>query len=197
MRSLPSGVRMQKGRFVAGWKQKYLGMFGTVEEALLAVEKAKSASPKTRRPNPPFKADEDIQDRLDSMCWVPSASGKGHLNCVIKRKTVQMGNVAWAMYGGPPPVEGQVVDHINRDPSDNRRENLRLVTSKGNALNKNSRVFKKKNRWVARVGSGGCLFHRFYDDQETAELVLKHIKQKMIEEETLLMAIDLASRDPH
>jgi hypothetical protein len=185
MRSLPSGVRLQKGRFVAGWKQAYLGMFGTVEEAVLEVEKAKAASPKTRRPNPPFKADADIKARLDAMCWVPSTNGRGHLNCVINRKTVQMGNMAWSLYGGQPPAEGQVVDHINRDPSDNRRENLRLVTLKGNALNKASRVFKKKNRWVVRVGKGGCLFHRFYEDKETAELVLKHIKQKLIERETV------------
>lgn len=188
MRSLPSGVRVQKGRFVAGWRQRYLGMFGTVEEAVAAVEKARSENPKTRKVNPTFTADNDIKEQLNAMCWCLASSGKGHLQtCGQGRKTIQMGNMAWSLYGGPTPAKGQVVDHINRDPSDNRRENLRLVTEKGNALNKASKVRKKKNRWEVRIGSGGCLFHRFYEDQETAELVLKNIKQKLIEREIIFV----------
>jgi hypothetical protein len=34
------------------------------------------------------------------------------------------------------PKEGEVVDHINRDPLDNRRKNLRIVNRRQNALNK-------------------------------------------------------------
>jgi hypothetical protein len=151
---------------------------------------------KSRRPNPPFKADCDIQTILDEMCWCVASKGRGHLQCGGQgRKTVQMGNVAWRLYGGQSPEDSQIVDHINRDPSDNRRENLRLVTLKGNARNKASRVFKKKNRWVVRVGKGGCLFYRFYDDKETAELVLKNVKQKLIEQETICnLAIDTEAK---
>ena len=34
------------------------------------------------------------------------------------------------------PIGGLMVDHVNRDALDNRRANLRLVTSRGNNLNK-------------------------------------------------------------
>ena len=45
---------------------------------------------------------------------------------------------------------GQYVDHINRDPSDNRRSNLRLVTHQQNILNNaaaGASWDKKRKRW--------------------------------------------------
>lgn len=37
---------------------------------------------------------------------------------------------------GRPLVKGEVVDHINHDPTDNRRANLRVVTQSQNLLNR-------------------------------------------------------------
>jgi hypothetical protein len=58
------------------------------------------------------------------------------------------------------PPNGMVVDHVNRNPFDNRLENLRIVTSEENNRNKtkpcnnisgNMGVYKRKNRWVAQI----------------------------------------------
>lgn len=62
-------------------------------------------------------------------------------------------------------VAGQVVDHINRNPLDNRRENLRLCTQSMNQMNragnstKRTSVFKgvtrQGKRWKAQIGFCG------------------------------------------
>ncbi|WP_087139080.1 HNH endonuclease [Brevundimonas diminuta] len=59
---------------------------------------------------------------------------------------------------------GQVVDHINRDPLDNRRENLRLCTAAENVRNRSPAsgrtfkgVFRNGRRWTARIRINGVL----------------------------------------
>lgn len=68
----------------------------------------------------------------------------------------------WYVIG--KPFKGLVVDHINGDTLDNRRENLRIVTRRGNALNKRvhrdglpvgARFMRGKNRWVTSIRING------------------------------------------
>jgi hypothetical protein len=54
---------------------------------------------------------------------------------LINRTTYQAHRVIWAMQTGDDPGSAQI-DHVNRDPSDNRIENLRLATSSQNQANK-------------------------------------------------------------
>lgn len=62
--------------------------------------------------------------------------------------------------------ENYVIDHINRDPSDNRRENLRFVPRSVNSYNRGSKTvsdnpfrgvfFKKQcNKWFANIHRDG------------------------------------------
>ncbi len=78
------------------------------------------------------------------------------------------------------PTEGQFVDHIDRNPLNNTRENLRLCTRAEN--NQNRGVFKnsstkmkgvgwdkKVNKWRARIQANGKRIHiGYYDKIEDA-----------------------------
>ena len=55
--------------------------------------------------------------------------------------------------------QGYVVDHINRNPLDNRRQNLRFVTRSINGLNRDKENWgiskKYDNKWRARIMVNG------------------------------------------
>lgn len=73
--------------------------------------------------------------------------------------------IIWEMHNGPIP-EGMFVDHINRNPLDDRIENLRLANHSQNTANsavsrRNTSGYKgvsrdkKINKWIVVVNDGG------------------------------------------
>lgn len=81
---------------------------------------------------------------------------------------------------GPAPA-GMVVDHVNRDRLDNRRENLRFVTRSQNCLNFTKRKAqatskhrgvcwdKGKEKWRAQLMvDGKRVFCGMFDDEDEA-----------------------------
>jgi len=81
-------------------------------------------------------------------------------------------------------VSGQIVDHINQDTYDNRKENLRFVTKSINARNSKKRLkvsssgytgvywSKVKDKWSARISIDGkeisLGYHSNLDDAVSA-----------------------------
>jgi len=82
--------------------------------------------------------------------------------------------------------KGFVIDHINRNPLDNRKENLRLATKQQNAFNTEKYQFTKrpskskykgvrlktgKNPWIATLNIKGKSIHFgcFKEEKEAAE----------------------------
>ena len=78
--------------------------------------------------------------------------------------------MVWEAFNGPVP-EGYVVDHINRDNSDNRLENLRILTKQQNGLNNGKKGYSKvKDRWIVKMKQHGInkYFGTFKLEEEAA-----------------------------
>lgn len=84
----------------------------------------------------------------------------GYLSISIFRRKYPAHRVAWALHHGKWP-DGEI-DHINRCPSDNRIENLRVVTSLENSRNKGDysnntsgyrgvTLHKATGKWAAQI----------------------------------------------
>lgn len=91
----------------------------------------------------------------------------GYKRVVIKNKKYQLHRVCWAIFHGDCS-EDLVIDHINRNRSDNRIKNLRLVTNRENTTN--CRISKNntsgysgvhyatgKGKWRATIWNNGKL----------------------------------------
>lgn len=62
------------------------------------------------------------------------------------------------------PAKGLVVDHINGDPLDNRRANLRCITASGNAQNRAKRIAGTTSRYKGVSRRGGRWFACLYEN---------------------------------
>jgi len=147
-----------------------------------------SGPPVTRKERQHYLVDEDVLDELGKFSWFPKHNGYLRRYDNKTLKNVMLHSEAWRLYGGGNPVGGEQIDHINHDVRDNRRCNLRRITAKGNQLN---RQFAKGvmrtpcGSWRVKIGTGDGKFYKHYDCEETARLVAKHVRAKLIEREVI------------
>lgn len=89
--------------------------------------------------------------------------------------------VIWYIHHGDVP-EGLMLDHINLDKTDNRIENLRLVTAAGNNQNiirKGYALHKPSGRYRVKVHAGGkLLFSCYCTTEEEAKAAYLEAKAK-------------------
>jgi hypothetical protein len=88
----------------------------------------------------------------------------GYMRLKANRKVHIAHRVAWMIVNGEIPHDMQI-DHVNHDRTDNRLENLRLVSNKGNqrnrSLNKNNKTGlcgvrrRWKNSYIADIRVNG------------------------------------------
>lgn len=66
----------------------------------------------------------------------------------------EMHRFVWEISGRPLPPEPLTIDHINRDPSDNRIENLRIATGRLQNLNRTQSKASGMPRGVVDIRRG-------------------------------------------
>lgn len=95
------------------------------------------------------------------------SEGRGYLVGNVVGCNAYAHRVAWMHYYGEVPEDGMYVDHINGDKSDNRIENLRLVTPQQSQFNtpprggqsglKGVAFDKRRRKWMAHMRQGPTL----------------------------------------
>ncbi len=110
--------------------------------------------------------------------WLPCVAG-GYACKTIKNKSICLHRlVIERMFGYRPKVRsGFVIDHINRDKLDNRRENLRIVPFEENIRNRDWYVWSKNSyteptefgKWRSRLRVLGVSYELgHFDKREDA-----------------------------
>lgn len=84
-----------------------------------------------------FLVDDDDYDRLNKFTW--TSQNIGYAQSTIGSKLVLLHQLVLTA------PEGLEVDHINRNPKDNRRSNLRIVTRSQNQINRTSKNPQMRN----------------------------------------------------
>lgn len=118
--------------------------------------------------------DDDMQEFLSQWKWCSHGRGYACKGFPKENKLVFMHHVVSGQ-----PLHGKVVDHINRNTFDNRRENLRHVSERENSYNtgvkKTSRFIgvsweKTHKRWRAsiRIGKQKIKLGRFREEEDAA-----------------------------
>ena len=93
-----------------------------------------------------------VNRRRDLIGTVAGTPGPyGHMSIKYKQVSYRAHRLVWMYVYGEDPGEYEL-DHINHDPTDNRIENLRMVTHKENHQNRKVKHDKRKyhREWKAR-----------------------------------------------
>ena len=78
-------------------------------------------------------------------------------------------------------LKGLVVDHINRDKTDSKLSNLRVVTQSKNLENKGSRNIyfcKTRNKYVAQIKRQGVKYRKRFNTMNESVEFINNIKLK-------------------
>jgi len=87
-----------------------------------------------------------------------SKTALGYIDISVRNKPIRAHKIAWLVVYGCLP---EIIDHINRDKTDNRISNLRIASKSQNARNRSLQkkknnlpmgvTYYKNNRWQARI----------------------------------------------
>lgn len=84
---------------------------------------------------------------------------EGYYTISIKGKLYKAHRLVWELHNGPIP-EGRVIDHIDRDKSNNKIENLRCVSRSENRKNTDA-VSATGHKYIYPRANGRLLVHSY------------------------------------
>lgn len=134
--------------------------------------------------------DDDIYEMVGHLNWYAQKSKfSGHYAtrsvALPGKKNQSRDYLHWYALG--QPMHGLEIDHINGNPLDNRRGNIRIVSRRMNALNRKchrsgkhigSRFMKGRNRWVTSIRVNGD--RKYIGCFETEEEASAKYKQELL-----------------
>ena len=119
----------------------------------------------------------------------------GYTNGKSKRKTLRMHRQIMRSVLGRELESKEVIDHINHDTLDNRRENLRIVSHRQNLQNQKRKTKKSskypgvswvcpRQKWRAYINLNGKIKHlgHFTDEREAAKAYERACRELVGEE---------------
>lgn len=130
--------------------------------------------------NTQFYFDLEDFDKIKNYSWY---SFYGYI-CARERGSQKPIRLHRLIMNAPPD---KVIDHINRNPSDNRKENLRICTQGDNTLNKKRKTnnpwgpgvrLMKSGHWEARLTYQGNIYVKTFATFEEAYGYRKKLEQK-------------------
>lgn len=124
----------------------------------------------------------------------PTNSGVGYLSVILyksdlKKQITVHQLVSIAFLNHTPNGNKLVIDHINDDKTDNRLDNLQVVTQRFNACKTQGRysseykgvsLYKRTNKWISKIRINGKLIHLGYFNCELAASLAYQTKLKEI-----------------
>lgn len=113
-----------------------------------------------------------------------SKNNKGYTQVYIGGVAMLLSRVIWSAFHERHIPEGLYIDHINGDISDNRIQNLRVVTAEINALNRpRAKGWRKvQNSYCARINlkSKKLAFCKNFKTEEEARNAYEQEKKKIM-----------------
>lgn len=139
----------------------------------------------TANDNTPFFIDYEDFDKVKDFCWYTTANGYIATRDFNIDKVVYLHRLILN--------SGGVIDHINRNRTDNRKSNLRLVNAQQNCINKSIQKNNKsgitgvfycneRKKWVAQLTYNGKKIMKRFDTKGDAIKTRKEFEELYFKE---------------